>query len=118
MFVRIWQFRVAPDKTEEFREVYGPNGAWAALFRREIGFLGTELLQSATHPNIFLTIDSWDSPEAWAAFLRAWGDDYAALDHRCSALSMSEGEIGTFHSEGTVADAVRSFRPRDLPSPD
>ncbi len=118
MFVRIWQFRVTPDRADEFRELYGPNGAWVALFRREIGFLGTELLQSATHPNIFVTIDSWDSPEAWAAFLRAWGDDYAALDHQCRALSMSEGEIGTFHSEGAAAHAARSSRSQDLPSPD
>lgn len=107
MFVRIWQFRVAPDKADEFRSTYGSNGAWAALFSREIGFLGTELLHSAEHPSIFLTIDSWESPEAWAAFLRAWGDDYAALDRRCDALTISEGEIGAFQS----ADA-------GLPAPD
>jgi heme-degrading monooxygenase HmoA len=98
LFVRIWQFRVASEKADEFREVYGPDGAWAVLFRREIGFLRTELLHSTTHPNIFLTVDSWDSAEAWAAFLRAWGDDYAALDHRCLGLSVSEGEIGSFES--------------------
>lgn len=107
MFVRIWQFRVHPDKVDEFREIYSPNGAWAELFRREMGFHGTELLHSATHPNIFLTIDNWDSPEAWAAFLRAWGDDYAALERYCEVLTMSEGEIGTFESLGTR-----------LPSPD
>ncbi len=63
-FVRIWQFRVASEKANEFQEVYGPDGAWAALFRRETAFLGTELLHSATHPNVFVTIDSWDSIEA------------------------------------------------------
>ena len=107
LFVRIWQFRVAPDRADEFREVYGPNGAWAALFRREIGFHGTELFQSATDPNTWLTIDTWESAEAWAAFLRAWGDDYAALERRCTALFSSESEVGIFES----ADAR-------LPSPD
>jgi heme-degrading monooxygenase HmoA len=97
-FVRIWQFRVTPERADEFREVYGPEGAWAALFRREMGYLGTEVLQSTTHPNIYLTIDRWDSPEAWAAFLRAWGDDYVALDRRCEGLAVSEGEIGSFQS--------------------
>jgi heme-degrading monooxygenase HmoA len=96
VFVRIWQFRVASDKADEFRRVYGPDGDWAALFAREIGFNGTELLLSATHPNIYLTVDSWDSEGAWAAFLRAWGDDYAALDHRCEELTVADGEIGTF----------------------
>ena len=96
MFVRIWQFRVASDKSEAFCRVYGPDGEWAALFGREIGFHGTELLQSATHPNIYLTVDTWDSEGSWAAFLRAWGDDYAALDRRCEALTVSEGEIGSY----------------------
>jgi heme-degrading monooxygenase HmoA len=96
MFVRIWQFRVATEKADDFRAVYGPDGEWARLFRRQTGFLGTELLHSTTHPNIFLTIDRWDSAEAWAAFLRAWGDEYAALDRRCERLTVAEGEIGTF----------------------
>ena len=107
MFVRIWQFRVPPDRADEFREVYGPNGDWAMLFRREIGFLGTELLHSSEHPSIYLTLDTWESPEAWAAFLRAWGDDYVALDRRCDALTISEGEIGSFDTAAA-----------GLPSPD
>jgi quinol monooxygenase YgiN len=105
VFVCIWQFRVREERAQEFREVYGAEGAWAALFRREIGFLGTELLQSATHPGIFLTIDSWDSPGAWAAFLRAWADDYAALDRRCEELTVSQGEIGTFESVAATLPA-------------
>jgi hypothetical protein len=40
-FVRIWQFRVASEKADEFREVYGQDGAWATLDRREIGYLWT-----------------------------------------------------------------------------
>jgi heme-degrading monooxygenase HmoA len=107
LFIRIWQFRVASEKADEFREVYGPDGAWATLFRRETGFLGTELLHSTTHPNIFLTLDRWISPEAWAAFLRTWGDEYAALDRRCAGLSVSEGEIGTFQGESEVAQLHR-----------
>jgi heme-degrading monooxygenase HmoA len=105
LFVRIWEFRVASEKADEFREVYGPAGPWAALFAREIGFLGTELLHSMTHPNIFLTIDTWDSAETWAAFLRAWGDDYAALDHRCKPLSASQGEVGSFESVAAATEA-------------
>jgi quinol monooxygenase YgiN len=112
LFIRIWQFRVASDKADEFREAYGPEGAWAALFRRETGFLGTELLQSATHPNVFLTIDSWDSPEAWAAFLRTWGDDYLALDRRCENLAVTESEIGTFQSASAMGNASPEFQRR------
>jgi quinol monooxygenase YgiN len=115
VFVRIWQFRVASEKADEFREVYGPDGAWTTLFRRETGFLGTELLQSATHPNVFVTIDSWDSPEAWAAFLRAWGDDYTALDRRCKELTVAEGEIGNFQGAAATTGTARSLHPRARP---
>ena len=113
MFIRIWQFRVPSEKTDEFREVYGPAGAWATLFRRQAGFLGTELLHSETHPNIFLTVDRWDSDESWAAFLRAWGEEYAALDRRCEELTVAEGEIGNFRSAGEAAELrpPRAWRP-------
>ena len=97
-FVRIWEFRVPSEKADKFRAVYGPDGEWARLFRRETAFLATELLQSATHPNVFLTIDRWASAEAWAAFLRAWGEDYLTLDRHCKNLIVSEGELGTFQS--------------------
>jgi heme-degrading monooxygenase HmoA len=109
MFIRIWQFRVPTEKADQFREIYGPDGAWDRLFQRETGFLDTELLHSATHPNIFLTIDRWDSAEAWAAFLRAWGDEYAALDHLCRMLTITEGEIGSFE---TTARPVAGHRRR------
>lgn len=109
MFIRIWQFRVPSENAEEFEAIYGPAGEWATLFRREISFLGVQLLRSTSHPNIYLTIDTWDSAEAWAAFLRAWGDDYTALDARCNSLSVAEGEVGSFHRVGEASDAIRSL---------
>jgi heme-degrading monooxygenase HmoA len=114
-FVRIWQFRVASEKADQFREVYGQDGAWATLFRREIGYLGTELLQSTTHPNVFVTIDKWDSAEAWAAFLRAWGEEYAALERRCDELTLSEGEIGAFEAMAVASGAAGRIRARRAP---
>jgi heme-degrading monooxygenase HmoA len=100
MLVRIWQFRTLPDRAGEFRAAYGPAGPWAALFRRAAGYLGTELLESVTDPNTFLTMDRWDSDESWAAFLRAWGEDYAELDRRCESLTVEELEIGVFREPG------------------
>lgn len=103
MFVRIWEFRVRPEKADQFLVAYGPGGTWARLFERVAGYLGTELLHSETHPNIYLTADRWESADAWTAFLRAWGDDYAELDRRCEMLTVSEGEIGDFQSAGVAA---------------
>lgn len=109
MFVRVWEFLVRPGKANEFLVAYGPSGTWAKLFERVAGYLGTELLHSTTHPNLYLTVDRWESAEAWAAFLRAWGDDYAELDRSCKLLSVVEREIGTFRSMGgtVAAHAVR-----------
>jgi len=77
MFVLIWRFRALAGKAAEFRDAYGPGGAWA-LFGRGAGYLGTELFESATDAATYLTVDRWESAEAWQEFLQAWPEDYAA----------------------------------------
>ena len=110
MFVRIWKFRLRPERKEEFLAAYGPLGPWAQLFERVAGYCGTELLTDAGDQNTCFTLDWWESPEAWAAFLRAWGEDYAALDRRCESLAASEMEIGEFQGLGTSDPASRKLR--------
>ena len=96
MFVRVWQFHARADKTAEFRAAYGSNGDWAALFRRGAGYLGTEFLESTAGQGVYITVDRWESAEAWQAFLREWSADYAALDRTCEELTAAEEEIGAF----------------------
>jgi heme-degrading monooxygenase HmoA len=96
MFVRIWRFQARTEKAEQFRAAYGSSGAWAALFRRGAGYLGTECLASTVDPTVYVTVDRWESADAWAAFLREWSDDYAALDRTCEELTLAEEEIGAF----------------------
>ena len=103
MFVRIWRFQARPDRLTEFRSAYGALGEWARLFRRARGYLGTELLESITDPTAYVTVDRWESAEAWEAFLRAWRDDYAALDRRCEPLTLAEAEVGTFQAPAGAA---------------
>jgi hypothetical protein len=43
-----------------------------------------------------VTIDRWDTADAWRAFLDGWPYDYAALDRRCEELTVAEQEIGAF----------------------
>ena len=110
MFLRIWKFRVRPGKIDDFEAAYGPGGPWTRLFERVTGYCGTELLTAARDPNTYFTLDWWESPEAWAAFLRAWGEDYATLDHRCESLSASEMEIGEFQGLAVSDSASRKLR--------
>jgi heme-degrading monooxygenase HmoA len=101
MFMRIWQLRARADKNAEFRECYGPGGAWAVLFRRGAGYLGTELFESTTEAASYLAVDRWESAEAWQKFLRAWSEDYAALDEMCHHLTVTEAEIGAFRVQAS-----------------
>lgn len=100
MFVRIWQFRARPDRVAEFRAAYGPDGVWAGLFRRGAGFLGTDLLASTTDADTYLTVDRWESADAWAVFAREWREAYADLDRRCEALTVAEVEVGAYEAPG------------------
>jgi heme-degrading monooxygenase HmoA len=96
MFVRIWHFHARPEMAAQFRAAYGPEGDWASLFRRSAGYLGTELLQASADANSFVTLDRWTSDDAWRAFLRAWRNEYAALDRQYESLTDAEREIGEF----------------------
>jgi heme-degrading monooxygenase HmoA len=106
MFIRIWQFRAQPERVREFREAYGSAGAWAKLFARGDGYLGTELLESTSDPTLHVTIDRWESAEAWAAFLHAWREEYAALDRQCESLTRDEVELGVYVAPAQPRDAT------------
>lgn len=94
--VYAWAFQVPPDQEAAFRAAYGPSGAWASLFRRGEGYLGTTLLQDMEQPGRYLTLDHWISAEAHDAFLARHRADYDALDHRCERLTDAERNLGTY----------------------
>lgn len=98
MYIRIWRFRPHPGKLSEFLAAYGPEGDWAQLFRTAKGFLGTELVRSATEPDVYLTIDRWDDNRSWEAFRATQQQAYNVLDEKCNSLTLEEREIGTFHT--------------------
>ena len=50
MYVIIWKYRVKADHVTEFEEIYSATGAWAKLFQKSKGYLGTELLSDEGHP--------------------------------------------------------------------
>lgn len=90
MFTRTWRFRPAAGMEPEFERVYGPAGAWAELFTVGRGYLGTELRRAADDPAEYLTIDHWESEDAWHAFRRDNAAAYEALDRRCAPLTVNE----------------------------
>jgi heme-degrading monooxygenase HmoA len=99
MFLVIWEFQVKAGREAEFEHIYGPDGDWAALFKREPGYLGTDLLIDARDSCGYMTIDRWVSPAAYEAFKREWFAEYDALDAACDGLTDGETLIGRFRSD-------------------
>ena len=96
MFVVVWQFEIAEEKVARFEAAYGPEGAWAGLFRSSPEYRGTELLRDAYIPGLYLTIDRWASEDAFRAFRKDHDADYETLDRACDALTSRETRIGAY----------------------
>jgi|SRR5688572_9374671 len=95
MYIIIWEFRVKEEYEAEFEQIYGPDGAWAQLFKRGEGYLGTELLRDMEQPRRYLTLDRWHSRAAYEAFQKRWTEAYKELDGRCEGLTEQEVIIGS-----------------------
>ena len=98
MFVILWMFHVKPDREREFVQAYAPDGEWAALFRRDAHYLGTELLRDEATPLRYVTIDRWTSASPYASFLARNAGDFEALDRRCDELTEQEMKVGEYAS--------------------
>jgi quinol monooxygenase YgiN len=97
-FTAIWEFHLKPDSISAFEGIYGPDGAWAQLFRRSPDYLGTELLRDLNHPGRYLTLDHWISGEALHQFKQDHHAAYDALDTQCESLTEHEALLGEFES--------------------
>jgi heme-degrading monooxygenase HmoA len=92
----VWLFEARPERRAEFIRVYGPDGAWAELFRRHPGYSETLLLADSDTPDRYLVVDRWQDRTSFEAFKREHRADYEALDLRCEALTIEEQRIGEF----------------------
>lgn len=95
-FVVAWEFTVAPEHAAAFLATYGPEGEWVRLFRQGRGYRGTELWRDRDTLGRFVTVDRWESADAYQAFRAAFSRPYAELDQACERLTASERTIGTF----------------------
>jgi heme-degrading monooxygenase HmoA len=92
----MWEYEVKETERDGFLEAYGREGPWVRLFRRHEGYIRTELFQDLNNRERFVTIDYWDSEEAWKTFRSAASDEFEALDQHCENYTQSEREIGVF----------------------
>ncbi|HTO72382.1 MAG TPA: antibiotic biosynthesis monooxygenase [Gemmatimonadales bacterium] len=97
MYVVRWAFRAREERRAEFLESYGPRGAWAQLFERGEGFLGTELAPEGGTGR-WITTDRWQSRQAFEAFRSRFASEYHALDARTADLTTEELRLDEFES--------------------
>lgn len=90
MYVIIWEYRVKPEHRAAFEEIYAADGAWAQLFNKETGYLGTELLRDPHDSCRYITIDRWKLSQDYETFLLHWEAEYTALDADCAGLTEQE----------------------------
>jgi heme-degrading monooxygenase HmoA len=93
MFVRVWEYDVLPEHVEDFERAYRGDGAWAQLFARADGFVGTELFRSAEEPGRYLTVDQFTSEESWRCFQRNHAADYQQLGEDYANLTAAQREL-------------------------
>ncbi len=82
----------------EFERVYGPNGEWAAFFRRGRGFVGTELLRDVESAGRYLVVDRWESADAYNAFVAEHRDEYMRRTDDTRLYHEQELHLGTFQN--------------------
>ena len=92
MHVILWRFRVRPGREREFEAAYAPDGAWASLFKKDGAYIGSELLRATD--GTYLTLDRWDSREAFEAFRARHAAEYDAMDTRFDPLLEDETPLG------------------------
>ncbi|HEY1424105.1 MAG TPA: antibiotic biosynthesis monooxygenase [Candidatus Acidoferrum sp.] len=93
MFVTLWEFEVKPGSEELFEQAYGAEGAWVRLFRRDARYRGTRLLRDVGAERVYVTIDSWDSREAYDEFRERFAAEYGEIDARCEVLTITERQV-------------------------
>ena len=92
----LWEFHVHRLSQAEFERFYGPEGAWVTLFRESPGYIETLLLQDRSQPLRYITIDRWESLEAYRTFRSEFSRQYDELDRLCQGLTTQETPLGEF----------------------
>ena len=96
MLVLVWEYRVRPDRIDDFEAFYRPDGPWGELFRSAPGFVSITLMKDLNEPERFLIADRWTSEKLYEEFKRQHASEYAELSARGRRLFERETEIVRF----------------------
>ncbi len=94
-----YRYTVHPAQARAFEHAYGPSGPWVALFNRHEGFIRTRLFRQKAERHVYLTIDVWESKEAYDRFREENADEYLRLDAQLSMLKLEELLLGYYEGD-------------------
>ncbi len=98
MFLALWEFEVKPGSEELFEKVYGPDGAWVKLFVQDSQYRGTRLVKDVEREGVYLTLDFWETREAYEKFKKENSAEYDRIDRECEEMTAGEKRLGEFQT--------------------
>jgi len=96
LFVALWEFEVKPGDEEKFEKVYGADGAWAKLFLQDPQYRGTRLVKDVERDRVYLTLDFWETRDAYEKFKEENAAEYERIDRECEGMTVREVKIGEY----------------------
>lgn len=93
MYRVIWEYKVKPKAISKFEVMYGSKGEWVKFFKASKAYQGSELLLDDESELIYITMDFWESEEAYNDFLKANKEKFEILNQKGKAFTKSEKRI-------------------------
>jgi heme-degrading monooxygenase HmoA len=94
-----YRYRVHPSQVRAYEHAYGPGGPWVALFKRQDGYVRSRLFRHKSEPDVYVTVDVWESKSAWDRFRVSNSEDYARLDRELRLLYIEELFLGYYEGD-------------------
>lgn len=96
MYCIVWQYEVKEECVTQFERLYGLEGEWVHLFRKDTNYLGTQLMRSCSEPLLYTTIDQWTNQEVYDQFYTAQQATIDEIDALGDDLTIREVRLGAF----------------------
>jgi len=95
-YLTIWEYKIKPEKKNEFEKLYGSRGEWVKLFQKFPNYIKTELHKDIYDPDHYTTFDYWKSKEAYYLFKQKSKEKFLEIDKMGEDLTLEEKHIGEF----------------------
>jgi len=96
VYIYIWKFYINDNYKNEFEYLYGLEGAWVKLFKKDPMYIKTELISDLKYPKQYLTIDYWQTKEAYKLFHFNNKNRYIEIDAVGKKFTNKEEFLGEF----------------------